>query len=341
MNDGELLKKARKKLGWTQGDVADYFNVERPLIAHWESERRNIPDVALKKAREIRRGKKEDVQERFNKVRLYHLSQKEKKSSCTSNRGKNVHSEKVCGTKGSTPSLTHSPLEICSQNPPSVTLSDSLQPEAEKDDFLPPKEDSIEYFILECYVDFKKKTKRYPIDRDFMSGTTGDLHKQEVLKHFGCLSKAKLEAEKFRKLKRAEHLKQSLIQDFPMIIKVSEDSTTSETGSFSCPCCGKLWRRSNRYYPVLDKVIKDKLESLSESKGYKEAVHGLLGFLFGDTENQNCFCGGRFRSDWKSSFKILVSGRLESLLPLSNGKTPMEAVWDCQMKIFGEQGNRP
>jgi len=35
--NGELLKSSRKKLGWTQQDLADYFKVnQQVIISYWE-----------------------------------------------------------------------------------------------------------------------------------------------------------------------------------------------------------------------------------------------------------------------------------------------------------------
>ena len=93
MMNGELLKSSRKKLGWSQQDLADYFEIgQREIISYWEQGERPIPDEVLKMAKQVKRMSKRDAIRRF----------KLKSPNCKkepSNRGKTVTfipGEKTC-----------------------------------------------------------------------------------------------------------------------------------------------------------------------------------------------------------------------------------------------------
>jgi hypothetical protein len=119
---------------------------------------------------------------------------------------------------------------------------------------------------------------------------------------------------------------------------------------FLCPCCGQAWVGVQGFFNMLREAIKQKLLYVGgNSRDYRSAILELLVFLFGTQEieslgynvekietNYACFCGGKFKPNLDSSFKVIVTGRLLDLIQGVDGKSPSDAAADCGEAIFGK-----
>lgn len=333
MMNGELLKSSRKKIGFSQQDLADYFEIsQREIISYWEQGKRPIPDEVLKMAKQAKRMSKKDAIQRF----------KLKSPNCKkepSNRGKSVTfipGEKTCvGKDVYNSNLLHS-------------LEEKIAQKAGVCDFLEKyPEGSMKRHILDAYIGFKQINKRFPVETDFINGEFGEVRKEEVLQHFGSLSNAKRLAGELKRYRSAEQRGEKIIRMFPSPSGKVKPPLGDK--GFLCPCCGKKWREVNDFYNALRRVIKERLSHIEQNpRSYQIAVLGLMAFLFGTQEvkglgydvtklenSDTCFCGGQFKPDWHSSFKTILTNRFLNLLQSADGQGPEEAIKDCTVAVFG------
>lgn len=333
MINGELLKSSRKKIGFSQQDLADYFEIsQREIISYWEQGKRPIPDEVLKMAKQAKRMSKRDAIQRF----------KLKSPNCKkepSNRGKSVTfipSEKTCvGKDVYNSNLLHSLEEKITQK---VGVSDFSEKYPEG---------SMERHILDAYITFKKSKGCFPTAGDFIDRGFKEAEKEEVLKYFGNLSNAKRMAIQLRKYKSAKQGEGKNVKTF--LAPVGETKTLKGDKGFPCPCCGKKWRGANDFYNALRRVVKERLSHVEQNSGsYQVAVLRLMAFLFGTQEvkglgydvtklenSDTCFCEGQFKPDWQSSFKTILTNRFLNLLQSTDGQGPEEAMKDCTVAVFG------
>ena len=61
----ELLKKARKKLAWSQQQTGVYFKVRPQIISYWELGQRPIPEDVIKFVKGVLRTNKRSLQKRY------------------------------------------------------------------------------------------------------------------------------------------------------------------------------------------------------------------------------------------------------------------------------------
>ena len=337
MTNSELLKSSRKKLGWTQQDLADYFEIsQREIISYWEQGKRLIPDEVLKMAKQAKRMSKRDAIRRF----------KLKSPNCKkelSNRVKSVtfipDEKKRVGMTSQDSSLLHSLEEKITQKVGVCDFSEKYP------------EGSMEHHILDAYIGFKEINKRFPVETDFINGEFREAEKEEVLQHLGSLSNAKRLAGELKRHKSAEQRGEKIIRMFPS----PEGTVRPPLGDkgFLCPCCGRKWRGINDFYNALRRVTKERLSHIGRnSESYQVAVLRLMAFLFGTQEvkklgydvtelenNDTCFCGGQFKPDWCSSFKIIITNRLLNLFQSADSQDPEETIEDCTIAMFGKGEN--
>ena len=340
MTNSELLKSSRKKLGWTQQDLAGYFEIDqREIISYWEQGKRLIPDEVLKMAKRVKRMNKKDALSQFKRRSL----NCKKEPPNISNRVKSVtfipDEKKHVGMTTQDSSLLHSLEEKITQKAGVCNFSEKYP------------EGSMERHILDAYIGFKEINKRFPVETDFINGEFREVEKEEVLQHLGSLSNAKRLASELKRYKSAEQRDKKIIQMFPL----GEGTVKPPLGDrgFSCPCCGRKWRGINDFYNTLRKVIKERLSHIERNPGsYQIAILRLMAFLFGTQEvkglgydvtelenNDICFCGGQFKPDWHSSFKIIITTRLLNLLKSTDSQDPEEAIKNCTIAMFGKEEN--
>ncbi len=339
MSNGELLKSSRKKLGFTQQDLADYFGIgQREIISYWEQGKRPLPEEILKVVKRILRMNKKDAQSQF----------KRKSSNCKkelSNRGKDVKfipgEKKYIGQGVYDSNSLHSLGKKSTQNEGGCQFSIEKYPA-----------DSIERYILDAYIEFKQTHKRFPIEADFISGTFREIKKKEILQYFGSLSNAKKLAGELKKYESARKRRGGIIRTFsPPGQQVKP--VLGDRG-FLCPCCGKAWKGINDFYNAMREKIKERLSHIEQNfESYQIALLELMAFLFGTQEVERlgydtsklengdiCFCGGQFKPSWQSSFKTIVINRLLDLLQSSDSQGPEETIKDCTIAIFGKTSNK-
>lgn len=309
MNNSELLKSARKKLDWTQQNLADYFKVgQQKIVSCWESENAPIPEKVLKMAKEALRMSKENAVERFK------LKTKKKQKRIISRGEFNNH------TNLSTQHGRVSKLEYSLEG--NSTKNGGVSELLAK---YPP--DSMERAILDAYITFRNNSERegkcFPVAKDFANGGFKEASQKEVLEYFGSLSNAKRLAGELRKCLSKGKSHEGTIRTFPSPSGKTE--YFEENKGFSCPCCGKKWRGAENLYDTLKNLIADELDCLDTKAN---PIQRLKTVLF---ESPQCFCGGDIKPDFKSSFKSIVLSRLNKLDETRN------TTEDCWKAIFGNQ----
>ncbi len=212
--NGELLKRARKKLGLTQLGMSKHlgFSVNQQLLSFWENNQRTIPDLVLKKARKVLREIKKAPQ----------LDSTLRSPNCKKEhpiRGKSV----VKPTVIKKAYLTTSGIAKCSKLSGKKT---HLTPHLVDFEESYPK-DSMGRYVLEAYITFKRSKGRFPTVGDFADGTFKEITQKEVLEHFPSFSVAKKLAGELFRSTRTRRAKRNIFPVTP--IREPEDTPSPQT----------------------------------------------------------------------------------------------------------------
>jgi len=334
--NGEILRKARRKLMWTQSSIAKHFKVNQPLVARWEKGELSIPIEVLKLAKQVNRMSAKDAQTKF--------------PLCIISRGDfHTNSDVFCGILN-TPSMHNLSGGFSHKKGDSVT-------------FL---ENSKELHALECFIEYKKNNNRLPTLQDFINETIKEVTLEEVGEYFGDLRTAKSLAERLRK--------QKIIECREGGYKEHPGRTGAKTPlGFQCPFCGSYIRGIEEYYSALNKTLAmrfiDLLKSQNGQKGlsYFDGVIDSLGAVYGcnneivkdvlakeglskalikfkDSVKEtkaNCdYCGieiNRNQRPFLSSFTRVLIMRFLELLRSENGTDYISGVLDCIHAVFGTE----
>jgi len=334
--NGEILKRARRKLVWTQSSMAKHFEVNQPLIARWEKGELSIPREVVKLAKQVNRMSKKDAQTKF--------------PLCIISRGDFHINSDVCGNMGKTPTMHNLLGGISHKKGDSVTFP----------------ENSKELHALECFIEYKKNNNRLPTLQDFINGTMKEVTLEEVREYFGNLRTAKSLAERLRK--------QKIIERREGGYKERPGRTGAKTPlGFQCPFCGSYIRGVEEYYLALNKTLAmrfiDLLKSQNGQKGLShfDGVIDSLGAVYGcnneivedvlakedlskalirfkDSVKEtkaNCdHCGidiNRNQRPFLSSLTRVLIMRFLELLRSENGSDYISGVLDCIHAVFGTE----
>jgi len=328
-NDCELLKVARKKLGWTQKELANYYGVQREVISYWESGKRPIPKEILGMPRKVQRLSKEKAVERFNKnnknsgkkPELSKLSQENVTESAITS----IPDNKRYGSKTM---LLHSLEENLVISMGVSAISGNSAPIQDKKpefvEFEIPKESTRERELLDGLIAFKRNHKnRYPTKADFNAVDSKGKRKiwtyslKEIKDCFGSLQKAKRIATEIRKIQKQE----------------KESHTKPCKAVSKCSLCGNWVVDIDQHYDDMRAWINLILNT-TKGKIYQDVVLDLKNkILF----PEKCFCGGKIKNGWKSSLRIILNMRFESLFQSADSRSPLDVVQDCKNAIFGEE----
>ena len=335
--NGEILKRARQKLVWTQSSMAKHFEVNQPLIARWEKGELSIPREVVKLAKQVNRMSRKDAQTKFP-LRII-------------SRGDFHINSDVCVNMGKTPTMHNLLGGFSHKKGGSVTFP----------------ENSKELHALECFIEYKKNNNRLPTLQDFINEAIKEVTLEEVGEYFGSLRTAKSLAERLRKQKIIER-RQGGYKELP-------GRTGAKTPlGFQCPFCGSYIRGVEEYYSALNKTLAirfiDLLKSQNGQKGLShfDGVIDSLGAIYGcnneivedvlakedlskalinfkdsvkETTKPNCdYCGieiNRSKRPFLSSFTRILIMRFLELLRSENGTDYISGVLDCIHAVFGTE----
>lgn len=332
--NGEILKKARRKLVWTQSSMAKHFEVNQPLVAKWEKGKLSIPREVVKLAKQVNRMSRKDAQTKFP-LRII-------------SRGDFHINSDVCGNVDKTPTMHNLLGGISHKKGDSVTFP----------------ENSKELHALECFIEYKKNNNRLPTLQDFINETIKEVTLEEVREYFGNLRTARSLAERLRKQKIIERRERGY--------KERPGSYGAKTPiGFQCPLCGNYTRNAREYYSSLNKTLAMRFINLLKSQnGQKELSHfdGVIDALgaingcnheivedvlakeglskalirFKDSVKEtkaNCdYCGieiNRNQRPFVSSFARILIMRFSELLRLKDGADYFNGILDCIHAVFG------
>ena len=221
--DSEVLKRVRIKRGWSQGQMANYFGIQREMVTFWETDKRKIPIKIVKKMRKLMRASKGVI---LQELTLKNVT----KSAVTS----------ILPIEGYTSekSLLHSLGEKHTQK---GGVSDLKQDNADI-----PVEETVEYHLLDGLIAFKRSNNnRYPTTQDFNDGKIKSFSLTEIKEHYGSLKEAKKVATELRKQRRQE----------------KKDPVKLRGLSNRCPICGQPYRGVVQLYEDLRSWISLILQS--------------------------------------------------------------------------------
>ena len=332
--NGEILKRARQKLVWTQSSMAKHFEVNQPLIARWEKGELSIPKEVVKLAKQVNRMSKKDAQAKFP-LRII-------------SRGEFHINSDAWGNMGKTPTMHNLLGGISHKKGDSVTFS----------------ENSKELHALECFIEYKKNNNRLPTLQDFINETMKEVTLEEVREYFGNLRTAKSLAERLRNQKIIERRERGYKE------RPRRTGVKAPLG-FQCPLCGNYTRNAREYYSALNKTLAmrfiDLLKSQNGQKGLShfDGVIDSLGAIYGCNNeiiedvlakeglskalirfkdsvketNANCdYCGieiNRNQRPFLSSFTRVLIMRFSELLRSKNGADYFNGILDCIHAVFG------
>ncbi len=335
--NGEILKRARRKLMWTQSSMAKHFEVNQPLVARWEKGEPSMPIEVLKLAKQVNRMSKKDAKAKFP-LRII-------------SRGDFHINSDVCGCIGKTPTLHNLSGEISHKKGDSVTFP----------------ENSKELHVLECFLEYKKNHKHLPTLQDFINETMKEITLEEVKECFGDLRIAKSLAERLRK--------QKIIECREGGYKEHSGRTGAKTSlGFQCSFCGSYTRGVEEYYSALNKTLAMRFIGLLKSQNgqgglsHFDGVIDSMGAIYGhnneivesvlakedlsealikfedsakETTGTNCdYCGieiNRSQRPFISSFTRILIMRFLELLRSENGTDYISGVLDCIYAVLGSK----
>ena len=330
--NGEILKRARRKLVWTQSSMAKHFEVNQPLVARWEKGELSIPREVVKLAKQVNRMSAEDAQTKF--------------PLCIISRGDFHTNSDVCGCIGKTPTMHNFSGEISHKKGDSVTFP----------------ENSKELHALECFIEYKKNHKRLPTLQDFINETMKEITLEEVRECFGNLRTAKSLAERLRKQKIVERRERGregrpgkplLGFQCPFCgnyIRKPEEYYSALNKTLAMRFIDLLKSQNGQkglshFDGVIDSLVaiygcnNEIVEDIIAKEGLSKA---LIRFKDGVRETKaNCdYCGieiNRNQRPFFSSFTRVLIMRFSELLRSKNGAGYFNGILDCIHAVFGTE----